>query len=608
MNVEANKTYVGVVEDNNDPKKMGRVKARVMQVFENIPVEEIPWAFPWKDLNGNQFNVPDKGKVVMVVFDNGDKNTPEYIYADHYNTNLEKKLESLSESDYISMKSLLFDHRTQIYVNESEGLKIDHKYNNVNLTENTIDLNLKDNNRNLNLGDATADQQAILGNHWLDWFDEFVDNLLGSQAGPFLGNLGAPVIPNPAFISCLLKYKALRDPVFLSHHVNIVDNNKVSTVGLTKREDESLIGDVWQSTVTENTLTEKTNEDFKPVEGPKSDGSVDPTIGATSSSSLTSPTNTTSTPDAGVVNTISSSTASFDNPTNVANNINATASANFVDINSGTPSFGTPQSGQIPAQNESANQIPSNPQSEPLSSIKSNPKIEKLVKFLQSKNYEVYDQPNILNLVAMRAKDNGEVTNRFDDKLYVFFRKDNNNWQFLEYEISTLPGPRPDGYRSPGNLTGVKGAPIMVYAQYVDKLKIDTYVKEFKQFRDQSGKTIPETVVKLKALKFTESFIYENDLSDKYNYRLSPKRINTSGKYLNYAYTAEFWIRIAQLLPSSPSTIERPFLSADGSQVFKSKSQFSQFMQLCEAHAKVKPTFTYAICRKSEFDNFIPTS
>ena len=89
---------------------------------------------------------------------------------------------------------------------------------------------LKDNNRNINIGDATATQQAILGNNWMDWFDEFVDNLLGTNAGPFLGNLGAPVIPNPAFISCLLRYKALRDPVFLSHHVNIVDNNKVKTV------------------------------------------------------------------------------------------------------------------------------------------------------------------------------------------------------------------------------------------------------------------------------------------------------------------------------------------------------------------------------------------
>ena len=79
MALEKHKTYIGVVEDNNDPKKQGRCKVRVMDVFENLEIENIPWAFPWKDLNGNGFNVPDKGKVVMVVFDQGNQNSPEYI-------------------------------------------------------------------------------------------------------------------------------------------------------------------------------------------------------------------------------------------------------------------------------------------------------------------------------------------------------------------------------------------------------------------------------------------------------------------------------------------------------------------------------------------------
>ena len=40
--VEANKTYVGVVEDNSDPKRLGRVKVRVLDVFDNLKVEDIP--------------------------------------------------------------------------------------------------------------------------------------------------------------------------------------------------------------------------------------------------------------------------------------------------------------------------------------------------------------------------------------------------------------------------------------------------------------------------------------------------------------------------------------------------------------------------------------
>jgi len=269
MNIDKDKTYLGVVEDNKDPNKKGRVRIRVINVFDNLDVDDIPWATPWKDLNGNSVNIPEEGKVVLVVFDQGDSNKPEFIYSNHYNVNLENKLNSLSEEDYTSMKSLLFDHKTQIYVNDSEGLKIDHKYNNINIKEDSINLNLKDNNRSINIGDETAGQQAILGNHWMDWFDEFVDNLLGLKGGPFLGNFGAPVVANPGFIEVLQKYKALRDPVFLSSHVNIVDNNKATSVRNEEREDTDQYGDNWSSTKRENDKTKRNGDNFKPVDGPK---------------------------------------------------------------------------------------------------------------------------------------------------------------------------------------------------------------------------------------------------------------------------------------------------------------------------------------------------
>ena len=103
MNVENGKTYVGVVEENNDPKKMGRIKVRVLDVFDNTPIDDIPWANPWKDLVGDQFTLPDKGKIVTVVFENANINNPVFIFSDHYNINLEKKLEQLGEADYLSM-------------------------------------------------------------------------------------------------------------------------------------------------------------------------------------------------------------------------------------------------------------------------------------------------------------------------------------------------------------------------------------------------------------------------------------------------------------------------------------------------------------------------
>ena len=135
MKVESGKTYVGVVEDNNDPKKLGRVKVRVLDVFDKTDLKDIPFATPWKDLTGDVFSVPDIGKVVTVIFENANANNPEFIYSEHYNINLEKKLSELSDTDYTSTKSLIFDHKTQVYVNDTEGLKLDHKFNVINIKE-----------------------------------------------------------------------------------------------------------------------------------------------------------------------------------------------------------------------------------------------------------------------------------------------------------------------------------------------------------------------------------------------------------------------------------------------------------------------------------------
>ena len=261
--------YIGVVVDNNDPKRLGRCRVKVLNIFDTIPNQDIPWASPWKDLNGNSAFIPDIGKVVSVVFDSGNIYKPEYICSEHYNTNLEKKLSNLSPEDYASMRAIMFDHKTQIYSNDSEGLKIDYKFNNINITESDININLKDNFGKVNIGTNIANQQAILGNNFLNWFDEFVDNLLGSFAGPYLESTGNPVVPNPKFVACLQRYKSLKDPKFLSSHVNIVDNEYVNKQ---ERDFDAQIGDAWGSTIEENEVVNKEVVDFLPKSGNSTDG------------------------------------------------------------------------------------------------------------------------------------------------------------------------------------------------------------------------------------------------------------------------------------------------------------------------------------------------
>lgn len=220
-------TFLGIVVDNNDPRKLGRCKIRVFQVFDKFDPTDIPWALPWKDLNGNEFTVPEVGKFVSVVFDQGNKYAPEYIYAQNFNINLEKKLSTLSGEDYTSMRAVLFDHSTQIYRNQSEGLKIDHEYTNINLDPyGNILLNLRDNQSILTLGSRDADEEAVLGSTFMDWMDELVSNLLGSNGPGFIDGTGAPVTPAPKLAETLMKYSQLRER-FLSKQVRIPKNKSI---------------------------------------------------------------------------------------------------------------------------------------------------------------------------------------------------------------------------------------------------------------------------------------------------------------------------------------------------------------------------------------------
>lgn len=365
------KTFVGVIEDNNDPKKLGRCRIRVLNVFDEIPVEDIPWATPWKDLNGNSMFVPDKGKVVTVVFDQGNIYKPEYIYAEHFNINLEKKLASLSSSDYVSMKAVMFDHKTQIYSNDSEGLKVDYKCNNINIKDTGININLKDNQGLVSIGSSNATQQAILGNHFMDWFDEFVDNLIGSKQGPYLG-----AVPAPEFTRCLFKYRQLRSEKFLSHHVSLVDNNYVETIGtvenFTNSKDriaDGLIGDSWKTTIKQNEITTKERTNF----GGKNGNSTDKPVGPVS------------------------------------------------------PPIG---GSQVPASNTTpVTQATENKDVE---------KIIATMKSKNYVVYEKPFQLNIVG--SRKQYEGSKYNNAFNDDCYVFYKDDTNNWKIHKYAITTMPG------------------------------------------------------------------------------------------------------------------------------------------------------------------------
>lgn len=217
------KVYVGIVEDINDPKRIGRIKVRVQGVYEAIPGEHLPWSHPYALSHGKSFQLPPIGKIVNIVFENGNMYSPYYISTDKYNINLQDKLESMSENDYKEFIALLFDQKTRIYA-DNENLTLDYLLNKVTIDRDGINLEVKDNGQKVTLGSKGADQRVILGEHFLtDWFLEFVKLLLNPVN--MTGNMGAPVL-KPQIDVHLAKF--LKDVgKMLSSNVYVVDNNKV---------------------------------------------------------------------------------------------------------------------------------------------------------------------------------------------------------------------------------------------------------------------------------------------------------------------------------------------------------------------------------------------
>lgn len=258
--IDYKKTYFGVVEDNNDPDRLNRCKIRVFSLFDGIDVEDIPWASPTEYSTVSY--LPEVGKIVSVKFRDSIY-MPEYKYSHHKNPTLEQKLKDMSDSDYTSFKSPLFDNKTQVYRNDTEGLVLDHLYSKLNIDDGgDIIAQLRDSNSYLMLGDEKASQSAILGNHFLDWLDTLVDHLIGQYGGPYLAAApGSPVVGHPQLLAHLAQYKTFRQTKFLSDHVKIVDNLGVKTQN---RTDIPQDGDDYTSTNNEPNLSKQTNVAYEP--------------------------------------------------------------------------------------------------------------------------------------------------------------------------------------------------------------------------------------------------------------------------------------------------------------------------------------------------------
>jgi len=117
--------WLGEVLDNVDPNFNGRCRIKVFGKFDNIPVEDTPWATPSNRATPGAHAVPRIGDIVSVRFDNGDIYHPEYFYQVDQNTDLKADILEGSEAaeDCIS---LIYDaeRNLRVYWSPEAGLVI----------------------------------------------------------------------------------------------------------------------------------------------------------------------------------------------------------------------------------------------------------------------------------------------------------------------------------------------------------------------------------------------------------------------------------------------------------------------------------------------------
>lgn len=222
--------YIGVVEDINDPLRLGRARIRIEALHGRktdkkfIPTEHLPWYEP--SSRGYMFYTEPIGKVVYVAFESDDYYKGSFFADEHYNINLQNKLDTYNDEDYSLFYAMNFDADHQYYYEPHKGLIFDYKKSYIKISDDAdISICLKDNSAKMYLGSEDASQSLILGNNWMNWFDTLIQTL---QTTAFVGNLGAPVIPTPNLIAVIQQYQTLRSE-FLSKHIYAPNNNSIRT-------------------------------------------------------------------------------------------------------------------------------------------------------------------------------------------------------------------------------------------------------------------------------------------------------------------------------------------------------------------------------------------
>lgn len=132
--------WVGFVASNEDPLFEGRCKIRVYGKFDDMSLEELPWARPATYTSGGSisgsgtFSVPKEGSIVRVTFEMGQIYAPIW----HYNLYPSDELKAEIQGSYQNAHSLIYDTEAapgpiKVFFTQEKGLMIDYNGAQVNI-------------------------------------------------------------------------------------------------------------------------------------------------------------------------------------------------------------------------------------------------------------------------------------------------------------------------------------------------------------------------------------------------------------------------------------------------------------------------------------------
>lgn len=132
-------SWIGEVVDIEDPNKIGRIKVNVYGKFDDIPTEDIPWAYPGNNYTGGSstgggfFSVPKKGSIVSVKFDNGNIYHPEYFFNQKISDEVKSEIENSYANAHIIVYDTVTDGSLKIFFTEEKGIMLDYKKTQINI-------------------------------------------------------------------------------------------------------------------------------------------------------------------------------------------------------------------------------------------------------------------------------------------------------------------------------------------------------------------------------------------------------------------------------------------------------------------------------------------